>query len=139
VSDHAVTADDWAAFVLRMVLAAIFVAQGAVKTFGRFEAPHGRAALTRMIEAESFSHARQLAGLLAVTELGCGALVALGLATRIATLPLLLTLGLAIVKFKWRSGFIAGWDWPFSVFGLAAAVLLLGAGRFSLDAALGFG
>lgn len=77
--------------------------------------------------------------MLGVTEFACGILVGIGLIARLATLPLLATLAIAITRFKWRSGFIAGWDWPLSVFGIALGVLILGAGQFSLDGALHWG
>ena len=40
----------------------------------------------------------------------------------------------AIAGFKWRAGFLGGWDWPFSVLAILSAIFILGAGAWSVDA-----
>lgn len=129
---------DVVALLLRVVVAAVFVAQGAVKTFAAADAPHGRLASANLVRARRLPHPELLARLLGASELGCGILVGLGLLTRPATVPLVAILVLAIVLFKWKSGFIAGWDWPFAVLGAVLAVLVLGGGAFSVDALVGW-
>lgn len=125
---------DLAALVLRVVVGAIFVTQGSRKLFAADDAPHGRGGLRRTIEASRIPRAGALAIAVSVLELTCGAFVLLGLATRLALLPLAGILTVAIVRFKWNAGFIGGWDWPLSVLAASVAIALLGPGPLSLDA-----
>ncbi|TMD67799.1 MAG: DoxX family protein [Chloroflexi bacterium] len=128
---------DLAIVVLRLAVAAIFIAQGWRKLLAPAEAPHGRANLQRMISSGGFPAAAPLAILVGLAELGGGTLVLAGLLTRLAVLPLIAILLVAIGRFKWKAGFLGGWDWPLAVLGACAALLLLGAGRLSLDHVLG--
>lgn len=128
----------YAAAVLRLVVAAIFCTQGILKSFGPRGRPHGREATAKLIAGHGWPYAQPLALLLGVSELTFGVLVGAGLLTRLSTLPLEVTLVLAIVVFKRRSGFVGGWDWPLSVLAALVAVAILGAGRFSVDAVLGW-
>jgi putative oxidoreductase len=131
--------EDLASLVLRLVVGAIFVAQGHRKLFGDPEAHHGRANLTRMLEQRRIMRAPQVALLISVTELLFGSLLVVGLMTRLAVIPLVALLLGAILLFKIREGFIGGWDWPLSVLASSTVILLLGAGGLSLDALLGIG
>jgi uncharacterized membrane protein YphA (DoxX/SURF4 family) len=124
---------DLATLVLRLVVAAIFIAQGWRKVIDPVDAPHGRGNLQRLIASGGFPSAGTLALLVGLAELGCGILVLAGLLERLAVLPLIGIMLVAIVRFKWKAGFLSGWDWPLSVLGSCLALLLLGAGRFSLD------
>jgi uncharacterized membrane protein YphA (DoxX/SURF4 family) len=127
---------DVAALLVRLVVGAIFVAQGYVKLFRPPDAPHGRANLEAMIGGRGIPRPRELAVLVAAFELACGAAVAVGFLTRFALVPLAGILAVAIIGFKFRSGFVGGWDWPLSVLTLLAVIALLGAGVWSVDAAL---
>ncbi len=126
-----------AALVLRLVIGGIFIAQGWRKVLSPADAPHGRGNLERMIGSGGFPAAGTLAMLVGVAELGCGIAVLIGFLLRLAVLPLIVVLLVAIVRFKWKQGFLGGWDWPLSVLGSCVALLLLGAGQVSLDGALG--
>lgn len=127
---------DLASLVLRLVVGAIFVAQGWRKLLAPADAPHGRAGLAAMIDRGGLPAPAQLALLIGTVELVGGALLGVGLLTRVAAVPLMATLAVA-VAFKWRNGFISGWDWPLSVLGGTAAIFLLGGGAYALDAVLG--
>ena len=127
---------DLAALLLRLVVGAIFLAQGHRKILAPAGAPHGRRALIATIEGRGFPAAAQLAALVGMCELVGGALVITGFLTRLAVVPLIITLIIAAVRFKSDAGFVSGWDWPFSVLGSTAALLLLGGGAYSLDALL---
>ena len=77
------------------------------------------------------------AWLAALAEFGGGALIVLGLLTRLATLPFIFTMGVAF--FVAHKGVIVGEKpgEPALVVGLMlVALLLTGPGRFSLDAAI---
>ena len=129
---------DLASVVVRVVLAAIFCTQGFLKTFGPFDRPHGRAASVRLISGHGWPRPDLLAALLGLSELVFGACVGVGLATRLTAVPLAVIVLLAIVSFKRGQGFIAGWDWPFAVLGLAVTAVILGSGGVSLDALIGW-
>lgn len=128
----------YASLVLRLAVAAIFCTQGFLKCFGPHDRPHGRQASIKLIASHSWPFAEWLALLLGVSELVFGAVVGAGLVTRLATLPLMVTLIMAITVFKRGSGFVGGWDWPFSVLAALVAITILGSGQFSLDAAVGW-
>jgi putative oxidoreductase len=123
--------------VLRSVAAAIFVAQGARKLFAAPEAAHGRANLERLIAQRDLPRPDRLAWLVAITELLCGFALGLGILTRLAAVPLAVVLLVAILGYKWRAGFIGGWDWPLSVLAIVVAIGIVGAGAISLDGLLG--
>lgn len=92
-----------------------------------------------MITEKGFPIPSVLAALTATTELSCGLLVLAGLFTQLAVIPLIGILLMAVTQFKWKAGFFGGWDWPFSVLGGSLALLLLGSGAYSADAALDVG
>jgi len=125
--------EDLAALVLRSVAGAIFVAQGYRKLFGAPDAHHGRSNLVSMIAGRGLPRPGQLALLTSTVELVFGSLVLIGWLTRPAVIPLMLLLVGAIVLFKLREGFFGGWDWPLSVLAALTAILLLGAGEYSVD------
>jgi len=84
-----------------------------------------------------------LAPLTGGVEIGCGALIIFGLLTRLATLPLLAVIGVAIYKTKipmfategfWAVAHEARTDW-LMLLGLLF-LLIAGAGRWSIDDAL---
>ena len=125
-----------AALVLRLAVGAIFVAQGYRKTFAPAEVPHGRAGLVRLIGAAGLPSPPLLAAAVGAVELAGGLCVLVGLFTAIATLALSGVLLFAIVVFKWRSGFVGGWDWPLVCLAAVTALLLLGPGPLALDTAL---
>lgn len=128
---------DAAELILRLVVGSIFVVQGYRKLFAPAGAKGSGAALQEMIRNAGFPSPDLLARLVAVVELVGGILLVIGLGTRIASIPLALTLVVAIARFKWKDGFQGGWDWPFSVLGGTLALLLLGAGSTSLDHVIG--
>jgi putative oxidoreductase len=78
----------------------------------------------------------RLALLVSAAELVGGIALLLGAFTRLATLPLAGILLVAIAGFKFRAGFLGGWDWPLSVLTLLIAIALLGPGAISVDGAL---
>ncbi len=131
------TAIDVVALLVRLVVGAIFVAQGYIKLLRPPDAPHGRANLEAMIRGRGIPAPRELAILVSALELVCGVAVAAGFLTRLAIVPLVVILVVAIAGFKLRNGFVGGWDWPLSVLTLLAVIALLGAGAWSVDAALG--
>jgi putative oxidoreductase len=126
-----------AELVLRLVAGAIFFAQGWRKVVSAADAPHGRMNLERLIARRDLPRPDVLARVVGLTELIGGAALLVGLLTRVATLPLMVILVVAIVGYKREQGFHGGWDWPFSVLGIVVAIALLGGGPLSLDAFLG--
>ena len=130
------SAVDFAALILRIALAAVFIVQGYRKLLAAPGAKGSGAALEALIAAVRLPVPHALAVAVAMAELGGGALILVGLLTRLATLPLAVTMIVAIVVFKWREGFQGGWDWPFTVLAACVALALLGPGHMSLDSLL---
>jgi putative oxidoreductase len=133
------TTIDVAALLVRLVAGSIFLAQGYIKLFRPPDSSHGRANLEAMIRNRGLARPRELALLVSGFELICGAALLIGFATRLAVVPLAVILVVAIAGFKFRSGFVGGWDWPLSVLTLLAVIALLGGGAGSVDALLQLG
>jgi len=124
-----------AALILRVVVGSIFIAEGSSKLWGFPKSPPARN-LARMIGSRRFPAPALLATAVTVFEFGCGILLLTGTLTRLAALPLIGIMAMATFVFKRKDGFLGGWDWPFSVLGGTLAVFVLGAGAYSVDAAL---
>ena len=129
------TADSFAPTILRLVLAVVFTVHGGQKTFGWLGGSGWSATLAHWTSSEGLNLPYPVAvlGILAET---LGALAMLtGFLTRLAALGIFCTMGVAIFAVHWSAGFLApqGYEYPFTLAGVALALLFGGAGRWSVD------
>jgi putative oxidoreductase len=125
--------------VLRVVVGLVFFGHGAQKMFGWWGGP-GRQGTAGFFGSLGFRPARAMALVAAASELS-GALFALGLLTPFAALAMAGVMVVAVGSVHWKNGFWAGnggYEFNLVLWAVAAAVAATGAGRFSLDRALGW-
>lgn len=121
--------------LIRLMVGLVFVSEGIQKFLFPAEVGAGRFAKI------GFDSPELLAQVVACLEIACGSLVLLGLATRLAVLPLIVIMLAAIVTTKvpilqeqglWKMAHEARTDW--SMLLGAIFLLIVGSGRISLDA-----
>jgi putative oxidoreductase len=133
---------DVALLAVRIALAWIFIYYGAAKLFGFFpgSGPHGiHQTALYMSHAAHLLPGEFFAVLAGIIEFGGGIAMALGLCTRLAGLALFGDMVLAMITVTWATGINSASNPPGYQLNLALAVLaltgmLIGAGRFSIDA-----
>jgi putative oxidoreductase len=135
------TALDSAALVLRGVIAFVFIAHGSQKLFGWFGGG-GVDGTTAFFAFLDIPAPRLFAVVAGVTEVVGGLLILFGLLTAVAGLALLVDMALAIVTFNADNGFFVespggGWELNFVLIGMLGALVLIGAGSWSIDRSLG--
>ena len=131
--------EDIALLVLRLVLGGVFVAHGAQKLFGSFGGP-GIEGTAGFHEQLGIKPAKPMAILAGLAEFVGGMLVAAGFLTPLAALALIVVMIVAIVKVHLKNGFFAasgGYDFNLVLIAVAVALILVGSGAYSIDAALG--
>lgn len=130
---------DLALFLLRMLLAAVFVSHGAQKLVpGIGGSSPAREA--RRFERAGIQPAREMALLAGVLQLGAGVLMLVGFLTPLAALVLGTTMVVAALSAHDGRGFFiqnGGYEYNVVLAVVSLALILAGAGSHSLDAALG--
>lgn len=124
-----------ALLLLRWVPGWVFLAEGIQKFLFPDQLGAGR------FEKIGFDHPVFWSNWTGSFEIGCGLLLVLGLLTRLATIPLLIVMLVAFITTKWpeltgKGFWVFAHDYraDFSMTLTLIAVLLLGAGGWSLDA-----
>lgn len=126
----------------RLGLAWIFIYYGAGKLFGAFNGPGIHRTSIYMSNVAHLHPGGFFAVLGGLVEFGSGVAMALGFCARLAGLALVGDMVMAMITVTWATGINNSVNPPGYQLNLALAVLalvvaLLGAGRFSLDAAIG--
>ncbi|HYH86361.1 MAG TPA: DoxX family protein [Pyrinomonadaceae bacterium] len=132
----------WATLPLRLTLGLIFIAHGAQKVFGVWGGP----GLQKMLEFPPPSSLMKPAwlwmGAAAFAELLGGALVFVGLLTRVGAFLISVVMLTAMFGVHWAGGFFLsnqptpGIEFTFALLGMALALLITGGGRASIDETL---
>ncbi|MDQ0872366.1 putative oxidoreductase [Paenibacillus sp. V4I3] len=122
--------------IIRLVVGLSFMAHGAQKLFGWFGGygPKGTGGWMESIGIKPGVAMAVMAGLM---EFVGGALFAAGLGTVIASLLIVMTMVVAIVKVHAKSGYWAtagGYEYNLLLIAIAVGVALTGAGAYSVDA-----
>ena len=124
-----------AVIIIRLMVGAVFVSEGIQKFLYPAEVGAGR------FEKIGIPSPEVVAPIVACFEIGCGTLVLLGLATRVAVVPLIVIMLTAIVTTKipilmeqgfWKMAHEARTDW--SMLLGSTFLLIVGAGAWSVDA-----
>lgn len=132
-------AADLAVAVLRVVVGVVFLAHGWNHIFGG-----GRIqGTTRWFASLGMRPAALHAWVASLTELGAGLLLVLGLATPLAAAGVVGVMVVAFITVHRRNGFFIfrpgeGYEYVMTLAAAGLALSGLGAGRWSLDAALGW-
>ncbi|AZD17150.1 DoxX family protein [Pseudomonas chlororaphis] len=124
--------------VLRVFVGIIFAAHGAQKLFGLFGG-YGLAGTAQWMESIGLAPGHLMAPLAGGTEFFGGLALIIGLLARPAALGLSFTLLVAIFSVHISNGlFMAnnGYEFALALLGGTIAVLIEGAGKLSLDAAI---
>ncbi len=135
------TSASWTPVPLRLALAAIFIAHGAQKVFGTFSGP-GLAKWLSFPPPFSFMRPAWLwMGAAAFAELIGGALLLVGLLTRIGAFLIACVMLVAIFGVLWRAGFFAptGYEYALALLAMCFALLISGGGMVSIDRGLSSG
>jgi len=125
---------DLAILVLRLGLGTMFMAHGLQQAFGLFKGP-GIGGFSEMLSGLGFKPAVFWAYLAAYTELIGGLFVISGLFTRGAAVMLLIFIVVAGVRVHLGKGFFlskGGFEYTYIIACMCLALILLGAGKFSL-------
>ncbi len=129
--------EDVALGLLRAVMGVVFIAHGWPKLFRNADTGHGPRRTENLLRAKGFPFPSATALLAGYVETLCGLLLVAGLLTRLAVIPLIVVLILAIPMVKWKQGFVDGWDWPFTLIVVGVVILIQGPGGISVDALIG--
>ena len=127
-----ITARDVGLLLLRVALAAVFIAHGGQKVFGWWGGKGLEATVTGMAEGGIPMFLGYLA---AFTEFFGGIAVLIGLFTRLASLGLAVTMAVAMFKVHFANGFFLadkGYEYTFVLMMLALGVMLIGPGRLAI-------
>ncbi len=134
-----VLSGDLALVAVRTALAWIFVYYGASKLFGSFNGPGIHQTAQFMADTAHLHPGELFAVVGGVIEFGGAIALALGLASRLAGLALFGDMVMAMITVTWANGINseklpAGYELNVALAVLALVVVLMGAGRFSIDA-----
>ncbi|MEJ7618983.1 MAG: DoxX family protein [Pyrinomonadaceae bacterium] len=130
------TTPTWVTLPLRLALGAVFIGHGAQKVFGVWGGP----GLEKWISGQAPLGLRPAALWLAVaafSELIGGALVLLGLLTRVGALAIAGVMIVAMIGVHWSGGFFLqsrGIEYTVVLLAMAVALVIAGGGHFSADA-----
>lgn len=132
---------DVALVVARAILAWIFIYYGAGKLFGAFNGPGIHRTAIFFSTVAHLHPGGFFAVLGGVVELGGGLVMIIGVGSRLAGLALAGDMVLAMITVTWAHGINSqslnpGYELNLALGALALVVVLLGPGRFSLDALL---
>ncbi|MEX0703203.1 MAG: DoxX family protein [Planctomycetales bacterium] len=126
---------DVALLLLRLVVGVVFIYHGGQKLFGKpwFDGM-GMAGFTDILRGLQIPNPVLMAWLAAISEFAGGTLVLIGFFTRLAAIPLIVTMGMAIYhvhpdQFSGKDGM----EFPLTLGVVLVAILLSGPGRFSFD------
>jgi putative oxidoreductase len=128
-----------ALLILRVVVGGLFAGHGAQKLFGWFGG-HGLQNTGGFFESIGFRPGTPMALLAGAAELGGGLLLAFDLFVPAAAAMLTGVMVTAIAAVHWQKGIWnqdGGIEFPLVLTTVAFAVAAIGAGRYSLDVALG--
>jgi putative oxidoreductase len=121
---------------LRLALGVIFIGHGAQKVFGTFNGPGWNKWLS-FSQFAPFPFMRPTwlwLAAAAVGELVGGALVLLGLLTRVGAFLIACSMLVAIIGIHWPAFFApVGMEYPLACLGGALALLIAGGGQASID------
>jgi putative oxidoreductase len=122
--------------LLRLIVGVTFAAHGAMKLFS-----FGIAGTAGFLGTLGVPLANVMAPVLIATELGGGLLLVLGLLTRYVSIPLIVTMVVAIATVHLQHGFFLPQGYEFVLLlGVATLTLALqGSGAFALDNVIGRG
>lgn len=131
---------DVALLLLRVMIGVVFIAHGAQKLFGVFGGG-GLDAAAQSMAGLGLRPGLFFAVLSGLTELGGGLLLLLGLLTPLGGLIIIVEMIVAIAVASGQKGFIPlsgrGYEYNLVLIAIAAALLIAGPGRLSLDRQLG--
>ncbi len=122
--------------VIRLVIGLTFMGHGAQKLFGWFGG-YGPKGTGGWLESIGIKPGVAMAILAGLAEFGGGALFALGFLTPLASLLIVVTMLMAIVKVHRQNGYWVtqnGYEYNLILIAVAIGVALTGAGAYSLDA-----
>ena len=132
----------WATLPLRLTLGLIFLAHGAQKVFGMWGGPGLQRFAAGSPPFVWMRPAWLWMGAAALAELLGGALVLLGLLTRVGAFLIIIVMLIAMLGVHWAGGFFStnaplpGIEHTVALTGMALALLIVGGGRASFDEAL---
>jgi putative oxidoreductase len=131
------TSASWVPVPLRLALGVIFVAHGAQKVFGSFNGP-GWAKWTTFPAPFPFMRPAWVwMSAAALSELIGGALILIGLLTRVGAFLLFCIMLSAIVGVHWPKFFNpGGLEYPLSLLAISLALMISGGGMASVDRSL---
>lgn len=128
--------------VLRVIVAAVFIAHGAQKLFGIWGG-YGLAGTAGYFEQLGLKPGHALAMLVGIVEFGGGLMLILGALTQVVAVALALTMVVAIWKVHALNGFFLNWantpgqghgiEYNLVLIGALVALMLSGPGAFSVD------
>jgi len=132
------TRPGWAPLVVRIPLAVIFIAHGSQKLFGWFGG-YGLGGTAQYMDSIGLSPGIVLASLAGGAEFFGGLALLLGLLVRPASVALAFTMLVAIFSVHISKGLFlsnGGFEYGLALLAVTVALVISGAGRFSLDRAL---
>ena len=130
------TSPYWVTVPIRLALGAVMIGHGAQKVLGSFGGPGFEKFVSNPTPFAFMKPTWLWLGAAALSELVGGALIVLGLLTRVGAFLIACTMLTAVVGVHWGSFFLPkGFEYPMVLFSMALALLISGGGMASADLA----